>query len=136
MRNTLLVLAALAVVGCGHAAVQGHPMAANGASGPAIGVAAAPQGSSTAVHKASNAPLSHGTLAAVNSYRGTTEPAERKPCMIQLTSEMQRAMNGTDSLGGRPHMRIKEISVPCSTRCPGERAYGSSTGQKGPRPGY
>jgi hypothetical protein len=125
MRKALLVLAALAMIGCASGTVRGHATTARGLSGPAMDVAAAPHGTTTAARPASATPLSRGTLAAVNAYRGTTEPAVLRPCKIQLTSEMQRQLNGTNGangMDGRPHMKIREISVPCSTRCPGERS--------------
>jgi hypothetical protein len=134
MRNALVVLAALAMVGCASGTGRGHATSARELSGPAMEVAAAPHGTSTATHPASAAPLSQGTIAAVNAYRGTTEPAVLHPCKIQITSEMQRQMNGTNGMDGRPKMKIKEISVPCTTQCPGERSH-NPTQAIGPRPG-
>jgi len=136
MRNALLVLAALAAVGCGHAAVQGRSMPANGAMGPAMGVAVAPQGAGAVVHPRSTTPMPRGVAAAVNHYRGTTEPAKLRPCKIQITSDMQRRMSGQGGPNHGPKWRIREISVPCSTRCPGQRHSGPPTQQTGPRPGH
>jgi hypothetical protein len=137
MRNAPLVLAALAMVGCASGTVRGHATSSKELSGPAMGVVAAPHGVATAARPGSAAPLSRGTLAAVNAYRETTEPAVLRPCKIQITSEMQRQLNGTNGtngMNGRPLLKIKEISVPCTTRCPGERGQ-NPTRAIGPRPG-
>jgi hypothetical protein len=135
MRNAMLVLAALAVIGCGQTAVRSHASSANGASGAAFD-AVAPHGAANSVRTAASTPQPRSAAVAVNRYRGTTEPAKLRPCKIQLTSEMQVRMNGTDGSNKGPKLKIKEISVPCSTRCPGHRQSGPPNQQVGPHPSH
>jgi hypothetical protein len=135
MRNAMLVLAALAAIGCGQTAVRSHASSANGASGPAFAVAA-PHGAASGVRTAASTPQPRPATVAVNRYRGTTEPAKLRPCKIQLTSEMQVRMNGMDGRNKGPKMKINEISVPCSSRCPGQRQSGPPTRQVGPHPSH
>jgi hypothetical protein len=75
MRNALLVLAALAMVGCASGTVRGHATSARDHASPAMDGIAAPHGVNVATRPAAAAPLSRGTLAAINAYRGTSEPA-------------------------------------------------------------
>ena len=135
MRNALLVLAALAVIGCGQTAVQSHASSANGVSGPAFAVAA-PHGAASGVRTAASTPQPRSAAVAMDRYRGTSEPAKLRPCKIQLTSEMQVRMNGLDGRNKGPKLKINEISVPCSTRCPGHSKSGPPSQQIGPRPSH
>jgi hypothetical protein len=133
MRHAVFVLAVLGLTACGSAGVKGHATTTVArAAGAAVEVAAPAGGAHVARAGATGPAMAQGTRAAAvrDDYRGTTEPAKRRPCTIQITSEMQRRMGGYTGIDGRPKLRIKEISVPCSSRCPGQRESRPQTRQQ------
>ena len=123
MRNALIVLTALALFGCARASVQSHARHADGATGPAIGAATASHGASIAAPGRSTAALSRGVLAAVNARREPAERYERRPCTIPILRELEIKADQAVLRDGAPKID-KVVSVPCTTRCPGERSVG------------